>query len=278
MPDNQPSSKELEHPALTLALNCATREQLIETIRQLLKERDEARAALKAQSAHEPPVTHDQALALLEEYYLSRKQNAYTGDCPSRVKISQEMILTAMMRPAPPPSALLLVPCPRCDGTGKLKPYKRAGDIDWRIDDCPERHVRTAPVNYNPFTSEPPHCPSCECGVVRPTVTEPAAAPQIYFCMPCWRDVPIEHRETCPWGPIRPASPQPPVPGRQPIPVTEIVAALEREAANTDTDPRWIAAQCLRHIAGWESRTFMCRIDTRPSTYSGATKRSDDRG
>ena len=55
---------------------------------------------------------------------------------------------------------------------------------------------------------------------------------------------------------------------RQPIPVTEIVAALEREAANTDTDPRWMAAQCLRHIAGWETRTLMCRIDTRPSTYS----------
>lgn len=65
---------------------------------------------------------------------------------------------------------------------------------------------------------------------------------------------------------------QPPAPEHQPIPATEIVAALERESANTDTDPRWMAAQCLRHIAGWESRTFMCRIDTRPSAYSSATK------
>lgn len=53
---------------------------------------------------------------------------------------------------------------------------------------------------------------------------------------------------------------------REPIPVAEIVAALEREAANTDTDPRWMAAQCLRHVAGWESRTLMCFVDTRPST------------
>lgn len=53
---------------------------------------------------------------------------------------------------------------------------------------------------------------------------------------------------------------------RQAIPVTEIVAALERESANTDTDPRWLAAVQLRRMAGWESRTLMCRIDTRPST------------
>jgi hypothetical protein len=39
---------------------------------------------------------------------------------------------------------------------------------------------------------------------------EPRTAPQIYFCMPCSRDVPIEHRESCPWGAIRPALPQPP--------------------------------------------------------------------
>ena len=52
----------------------------------------------------------------------------------------------------------------------------------------------------------------------------------------------------------------------QPIPVTEIISALEREASNTDTDPRWLAAVELRRMAGWESRTLMCRIDTRPST------------
>lgn len=45
----------------------------------------------------------------------------------------------------PPTSRLLLVPCPRCFGTGKLKPYKREGDTDWRIDDCPEKHVTAQP-------------------------------------------------------------------------------------------------------------------------------------
>ena len=50
-----------------------------------------------------------------------------------------------------------------------------------------------------------------------------------------------------------------------PIPVTEIVDALEREAANTDTDPRWLAATELRRISGWEARTLMCRVDRRPS-------------
>ena len=45
-----------------------------------------------------------------------------------------------------------------------------------------------------------------------------------------------------------------------PIPITEIVAALERESANTDTDPRWLAATLLRQIVNWESRTLMCRV------------------
>lgn len=42
------------------------------------------------------------------------------------------------------------------------------------------------------------------------------------------------------------------------IAVREIVAALEREAANTDTDPRWLAASELRRMSGWETRTLMC--------------------
>lgn len=58
----------------------------------------------------------------------------------------------------------------------------------------------------------------------------------------------------------------------QPIPVTEIVAALERESANTDTDPRWLAAVELRRMAAWEARTLMCRIDQRPSLAQSPVK------
>lgn len=53
-----------------------------------------------------------------------------------------------------------------------------------------------------------------------------------------------------------------------PIPITEIVAALERESANTDTDPRWLAAALLRQIVNWESRTLMCCVDQRPLVAS----------
>jgi hypothetical protein len=42
------------------------------------------------------------------------------------------------------------------------------------------------------------------------------------------------------------------------IPIAEIIKALERESANTDTDPRWRAAQELRRIVGWETRTLVC--------------------
>lgn len=52
----------------------------------------------------------------------------------------------------------------------------------------------------------------------------------------------------------------------EPIPVSEIVRALESEAANTDTDPRWLAASELRRMDCWETRTLMCRTDERPST------------
>ncbi|MGH8258538.1 MAG: hypothetical protein ACREUG_02480 [Steroidobacteraceae bacterium] len=51
----------------------------------------------------------------------------------------------------------------------------------------------------------------------------------------------------------------------QPIPISEIVSALERESGNCDTDRRWRAATLLREIDGWTGRTLMCRIDQRPS-------------
>lgn len=54
-----------------------------------------------------------------------------------------------------------------------------------------------------------------------------------------------------------------------PIPVVEIVRALEREAGNTDTDPRWLAAVELRRMAGWQTRTLICEIDQRPSEIVG---------
>lgn len=49
---------------------------------------------------------------------------------------------------------------------------------------------------------------------------------------------------------------------RLPVPITEIVNALEREAVNTDTDVRWLAASWLRQMTNWERRTLMCKIDT----------------
>lgn len=48
------------------------------------------------------------------------------------------------------------------------------------------------------------------------------------------------------------------------VPVVEVIAALEREAGNTDTDPRWLAAQCLRNMDGWERRTLICALCTEP--------------
>ncbi len=59
---------------------------------------------------------------------------------------------------------------------------------------------------------------------------------------------------------------------RHPIPIAEMISALEREAANTDTDPRWIAASALRQIAGWETRTLMCEVDERPDVLAAAVK------
>lgn len=50
------------------------------------------------------------------------------------------------------------------------------------------------------------------------------------------------------------------------VKVTEIINALERESANTDTDPRWLAASELRHMEGWESRTLMCSVETEPKS------------
>lgn len=42
----------------------------------------------------------------------------------------------------------------------------------------------------------------------------------------------------------------------QPIPVTEIIDALQREG--------WVAAaDGLKEVTGWETRTLMCRVDQR---------------
>lgn len=49
-----------------------------------------------------------------------------------------------------------------------------------------------------------------------------------------------------------------------PVPVREIIRALEREAGNTDTDCRWLAAAELRRMAKWEDRTLICEIEQRP--------------
>lgn len=53
---------------------------------------------------------------------------------------------------------------------------------------------------------------------------------------------------------------------RLPVRVVEIIGALEREAGNTDTDPRWIAASWLRQMQDYEHRTLICRIDTDPKS------------
>ena len=54
------------------------------------------------------------------------------------------------------------------------------------------------------------------------------------------------------------------------VPVTEIIRALEGEAGNTDTDPRWLAASELRRLGGWERRTLMCDVDTNPTSEASA--------
>lgn len=51
------------------------------------------------------PATREQAMAWLDGYYINRLQNSHTGDCPELVKNSQELILSAILRPAPPPPA-----------------------------------------------------------------------------------------------------------------------------------------------------------------------------
>lgn len=49
---------------------------------------------------------------------------------------------------------------------------------------------------------------------------------------------------------------------RVPIPVTEIIDALERERRNDIAD-------ALRSLPGWELRTLMCAVDERPSDHMG---------
>ena len=57
------------------------------------------------------------------------------------------------------------------------------------------------------------------------------------------------------------------------IPVRVIVRALEREAENTDTDPRWRAARELRWLGHWDTRTLSVtgvRLDLAPAGVTGS--------
>jgi hypothetical protein len=56
----------------------------------------------------------------------------------------------------------------------------------------------------------------------------------------------------------------------QPIPIREIVDALEREANGYVKDYRWLAAQALKQVHQWETRTLMCAADDGPSVASAA--------
>jgi hypothetical protein len=53
--------------------------------------------------------------------------------------------------------------------------------------------------------------------------------------------------------------------------VTDIIKALEREAANTDTDPRWRAASALREWTDGDRRTLMCMIEIDPQVITADT-------
>lgn len=59
---------------------------------------------------------------------------------------------------------------------------------------------------------------------------------------------------------------------RLPVAIIEIVHALEREAANTDTDPKWRAASALRQMEDWDRRTLMCAIETEPQQEIATTR------
>jgi len=54
--------------------------------------------------------------------------------------------------------------------------------------------------------------------------------------------------------------------------VTEIIRALEREATNTDTDPRWLAASELRRMDEGERRTLICDVEIPSTLQSHTTK------
>lgn len=56
----------------------------------------------------------------------------------------------------------------------------------------------------------------------------------------------------------------------RPIPVREIIGALEREGFKDDIEGRWLLTQGLRRLKDWQTRTLMCRIDQRPSEIVGA--------
>ena len=62
---------------------------------------------------------------------------------------------------------------------------------------------------------------------------------------------------------------------RVPVPVREIIHALEREAGNTDTDPRWLAATKLRDMQNWEARTLICECDVDPEPVVSHPRRKD---
>lgn len=64
---------------------------------------------------------------------------------------------------------------------------------------------------------------------------------------------------------------------RQPIAIVDIVHALERESANADTDPRWLAATALREMDCWKTRTIMCDVDERPSALSASVSADAER-
>lgn len=71
-------------------------------------------------------------------------ENGYVPVHPDTLRTVAKILLEHHRR-SDEPSALLLVPCPRCGGTGKLKPYKLEGDTEWRVADCPEKHVTAEP-------------------------------------------------------------------------------------------------------------------------------------
>lgn len=97
---DSPSSKErIEHPVFTLALNCATREQLIETIRQLHTQLEH----LKQRAADEPKAPTD-VLAAAER--IDNEIRIHDDDRDSHRAFTADLrTLIAHARAAQPPTA-----------------------------------------------------------------------------------------------------------------------------------------------------------------------------